>query len=473
MFASGAARRKISSIDAASHWELRKRPKYASHGVVRATPPAETIENITPLMPTVGVTRIAEVTHLDRVGIPNFVTVRPRDVKGISYYNGKGATRNAAKAGAMMEAIERYSGELCDLEVSYGTLSEMRKLGAAVDPNDLIVPRFREYHRNLRLEWVAGFDLIARKKVFVPLNSVVQPYEPARGRLLYYSSTNGLASGNNLEEAICHGLCEVIERDADAISAVTRDLAPAVNRVLEALGVSAPPTPLGQTYPLIALDTLPIPATRLVRKLQSANLLVYLRSLTCTARIPTFECTIVETQPDGKHAAHGGSGTHPDSRVAVSRAITEAAQSRVGCIQGGREDLPHIMKEKVAFDPDAVFGRGPFCSFGDIQTFEHPTIDGDIKFILSQLKAEGLDQVIAVDLTRPELGVPVVKIIIPNAENWTVFYMHVERAMFGPRVKKLLKGAPLPPRRGVINSAALALHNQGLSKLKANGSNGK
>ncbi len=125
-------------------WGLRPSPKYASHGVVRTISPAETIRRVAPLMPIVGVTRVADVTGLDRVGIPNFTTVRPRERgEGISYYNGKGSTRLAAKAGAMMEAIERYSGELCDLPVHCFDRQGMERLGTTVDPADIVVPRAR------------------------------------------------------------------------------------------------------------------------------------------------------------------------------------------------------------------------------------------------------------------------------------------------------------------------------------------
>src|SRR5882724_8834178 len=134
MIANSSLRRKSVDAEIAHDWQLRSAPKYASHGVVRTISPEETIKRVMPVMPIVGVTRIAEVTGLDHVGIPNFVSVRPRDVHGISYYNGKGTTRFSAKAGAMMEAIERYSGERCDLKVFYCTLAEMRRKGPAIDP---------------------------------------------------------------------------------------------------------------------------------------------------------------------------------------------------------------------------------------------------------------------------------------------------------------------------------------------------
>jgi ribosomal protein S12 methylthiotransferase accessory factor len=197
---------------------------------VRTIPPAETIRRVTPLLDAIGVTRVAEVTGLDRVGIPNFTAVRPRELgEGISYYNGKGLTRLAAHAGALMEAFERQAAEFCDLPVFYGTFDDVRQRGAAVDPTEIIVPRSTDYRPDMRLEWVEGYDILAETPTWLPLNTVVCPYEPPPGRInLWYSSSNGLASGNTMEEALCHALCEIIERDAAAVADTSRSLAPAI-----------------------------------------------------------------------------------------------------------------------------------------------------------------------------------------------------------------------------------------------------
>ncbi len=429
--------------DRGSSWTLRSSPKYDSYGTVRVVAPSATIRRVTPLLETVGVTRVAEVTGLDRVGIPNFTTVRPRDRgEGISYYNGKGATRDAAHAGALMEAIERYSGELCDLPVFFADREEMERRGPTVDPTEIIVPMAVGYRPDLRLEWVEGFDLLNQQPVFLPLNAVVCPYEPPRGRpMVFYASTNGLASGNTLEEALCHALCEVVERDATALSDTAVDLGGAVARLLAEAGVTAPtPTEAaaGGAFPLIDLETLPPRALVLVRKLRRAGLLVYLRDATSTGGIATLDCAIVELQGDGCHMAHGGSGTHPDARVAVSRALTEAAQSRLGHIQGGREDLPAIVGTRRPFDPEEVYGRGDVRPFSAVPSHEHAHIDDDIRFVLERLARDGFRQVVAVNLTRPEVGVPVVRVVIPNAESWSVFFSHARRARFGRRASEIL-----------------------------------
>jgi hypothetical protein len=79
-----------SARNTAEYWRLTRIPKYSAIGVVRSIEPRETIRRARNVMQQAGITRIAEVTGLDRVGIPNFISVRPRDLDpGISYYNGK------------------------------------------------------------------------------------------------------------------------------------------------------------------------------------------------------------------------------------------------------------------------------------------------------------------------------------------------------------------------------------------------
>jgi ribosomal protein S12 methylthiotransferase accessory factor len=422
-------------------WELIRTPKYATSGVVRCIPPTETTRRVSGLMSKIGVTRIAEVTHLDRVGIPNFMAVRPRDCgPGISYYNGKGSTREAAKAGAMMEAIERFCGEQCDLQVFYCSYQQIKKRGPSVDPADIIMPKFRDYHPSDPLEWVEGFELISRKPIFVPLNSVICPYEPKRNCALYYGSTNGLASGNTLEEALCHAICEVIERDALAMSCSSLELAPAVQQILASFGRTSNRStraPLAR-FPLIELDSLPAGARRLTRKLQSAGLKTYLRDITCTAGIPTLDCAIVEPLSGGRHLVHGGCGTHPDARVALCRALTEAAQSRIACIQGGREDLTDIVMPPIDFEPEETYGKGERRPYSSINSFEYDNVDDDVRFLVNRLKTAGFTQIATVNLTRPEIGVPVVRVIVPKAEAWTVFHSHTGRGVFGTRVANAL-----------------------------------
>ena len=135
--------------------------KYSSSGVERSVRPADTIRRASKVLDIIGVTKVADVTDLDRVGMPNFMTVRPHDLgPGISYYNGKGITRAAAHAGALMEAIERHAGERYDGPVIVSSHYNLRSDHACIDPLEIHVPMVRRYSEHLMLEWVLGFDLM-------------------------------------------------------------------------------------------------------------------------------------------------------------------------------------------------------------------------------------------------------------------------------------------------------------------------
>jgi YcaO-like protein with predicted kinase domain len=418
-----------SPRNTAEYWKLTRLPKYSSTGVVRSIEPRETIRRARNVMQQAGITRIAEVTGLDRVGIPNFISVRPRDLDpGISYYNGKGTTRDDAQAGALMEAIERHAGEFCDYTVVAGSYDELRDRYECVRPNEIIVPAVVEFSGDLILEWVCGYDVLRGRETLVPLNAVICPYRPRRGSTLFYASTNGLASGNTRIEALCHAICEVIERDAQAICGARAQIRPLVRGLL---GVE---TPIDHQNSRIRLDSLPARAEVLIERLKRAGLSVYLRNLTSTAGIPAIDCTIVEHKNDGAGDAYGGCGAHPDARVALLRAITEAAQSRITCIQGGREDLPQIMRHKTFREIDDLFSSGDWISFRELPTFEHACIDQDVELLVSRLPEYGLDQLVAFDMTRPDVGIPVVRVVVPKAETWPVFHLHTGRGTFGPRI---------------------------------------
>jgi ribosomal protein S12 methylthiotransferase accessory factor len=258
---------------------------------------------------------------------------------------------------------------------------------------------------------------------------VVCPYQPTNAAALFYASTNGLASGNTRLEAVCHALCEIIERDALAVAMADAQIKPAVAHVLGQLGF-APPSALG--------DRAPKQIALLVGKMQRAGLTVFLRDLTAAAGIATIDCTIVESGTTDVPLVHGGCGTHPDAKIALTRALTEAAQSRVACIQGGREDLPDIVKPQAPYRPDELYGGGEVIDFAAIPSYPHDCIDDDVTFLLERLRAAGLAEAVAFDLTRPDVGIPVVRVVVPRAEAWTVFHLHTGRGVFGERILRQL-----------------------------------
>jgi ribosomal protein S12 methylthiotransferase accessory factor YcaO len=442
--AAAALKKRMSmSADPCSYeyWLGPRELKYSSSGVERSVRPADTIRRASKVLDIIGVTKVADVTDLDRVGIPNFMTVRPHDLgPGISYYNGKGITRAAAHAGALMEAIERHAGERYDGPVIVSSHYNLRSDHACIDPLEIHVPMVRRYSEHLMLEWVLGFDLMTRRPTYAPLNCVVAPYHSDSGMGLFDTSTNGLASGNTRVDAVCHALCEVIERDATGLAMARADVRPAVVALLAEMGFGGESPAEPGKAPLISLRGLPRPAAVLVRKLHQAGLDVELLDLTSETGIATIACSISEPQgPPNVLNAFSGCGTHPDARIALTRALTEAAQSRLTCIQGGREDLPDHAPAKGALPVQKQQGHGHTISFDDIASYQHPSVNDDVEFIIDRMRQSGFEQAVVVDITRQDVGIPVVRVIVPKSEIWTLYFSGGGRASMGPRALQEVK----------------------------------
>lgn len=412
-------------------------------------PPRETCCRARSVMDVIGVTRIADVTGLDYVGIPVWAAVRPiPDDSSISVQNGKGPTRMHAKAGAMMEAIEHYCCERPPHKATYESFRTLRRRARAINPRQLFLDPRAGYGQTLRLEWLVGTELGSEEQVWVPACAVLKPRCGDRSRQIFRGSTNGLASGNTIEEAVCHGLAEVIERDAWTLAIVRGMLVPRIRAMALVIraGSSCPPShireaaPQSGLFPIIDIETLPATAGRLAQRFAAAGVRLVIRDITTDLRVPTFVAAGWETTTGRPHF-HNGLGTHPDARVAVTRALTELAQSRLTIFQGVREDIARVGERDGAADRPSQslwFGEGPLTSFAAIPTYRAHDILNDIRFMSHRLESVGLKQVIAVDLTRSEVGFPVVKVIVPGLEHWSARHFDPDLIVLGPRARRYL-----------------------------------
>lgn len=417
-------------------WLGVREMKYSDAGVERSVKPNVTIRRAGACLDAVGVTKIADVTDLDRVGIPNFMSVRPRDLgPGISYYNGKGRTRADAHAGALMEAVERHAGESYEGPIAVSSYHNLRQQYPCVDPTEIHVPLICDYSEHMRLEWVGGLDLLNNQRVYVPLNCVVAPYNSFTCPALFYSSTNGLASGNTRLEALCHALCEVVERDAMSLALAASHVRPAVASILSEMGFAlGAPARDGQPRD-ISRRGLPRASAALVGKLERAGLQVQLQDLTSDTGIPTIGCTVTDPKaPPTAPNCYGGYGTHPDTRVALSRALTEAAQSRLSAIQGGREDLPDAFRNVGGRSPETSRKTSRPIAFDEIDSHEHASINEDVEFMMERMRRSGFKQIVVIDITKVAVGIPVVRVIVPQTESWTIYLQHGDRAGMGRRM---------------------------------------
>jgi putative methanogenesis marker protein 1 len=382
----------------------------------RIRPPSETLKTARKAAPLAGITRVAEITGLDRVGIPVFTSMRPKAAEGgVTVYNGKGFTAEEAEVSAIMEGVERFSAEKGSQATINGAFSDLKRKQAVIDPRRIILPGVRQYTDGEKLEWVRGTSLFNHDEVLVPAESVFHPY--ARDNQLFRTNTNGLAVGNVMEEAVFHGLMEVIERDAwslfevDASAAKNLDLADCV----------ASSRSVGE----------------LIRKLQSAFVEPHLKDITSDVGITTIVAAIDDAATRDAALLSLGVGTHLDPEIAVLRALTEAVQSRLTTIHGTREDtFKAEYVRRIGYDRMKRINRKWFSPsaesvrFADLPVHKSDDFLNDIKFTLLHLKKAGLDEALAIDLTRESTGIPAVRVIVPGLE---VYALDKERG--GQRLK--------------------------------------
>jgi len=362
----------------------------------RTVPPEETLARVERLLPAAGITRVADITSLDRIGIPVFSSIRPTAGQGaVSVYNGKGATPAEAKVSAMMEGIERYSAEVHGQELLVAKHSRIAGDMAALDPAHLILPRGAD--PDMPIPWVAGHDLIADEEVLVPASAVFHPLPPEYPQL-FRTSTNGLASGNTPEEAVFHALMELVERDAWSLVEASRDTGPAVEEIDDPLAGS------------------------LLGKFREADVAVTVRDITSDIGIPTIAAVSDDTRLRDPTLLTIGMGSHTSSRIAVLRALTEVAQSRLTQIHGAREDTTVAdIRKKMGYERAKRMNRYWFEAltrekFSTIPSFDSPDFLDDIMLTIRRLEAAGLTRVVVTDLTRAEIGVPVVRVVVPGLE---------------------------------------------------------
>jgi len=384
--------------------QLHSCKKIYNNETQRASPLSETLARIEPLVPAAGITRVADITNLDRIGIPVFSCIRPTAMDGaITVYNGKGATVEESRISAIMEGIERYSSEMHDRQLPMMTYQEIFIRGKTVDPRDLILPESTDPDRPI--PWYEGYDIVNNEAVFVPANAVFHPLPP-HYRGPFRTNTNGLASGNTFEEAVFHALSEVIERDAWSLVEASRDTGPSITGITD------------QTI----LD--------MQEKFRKAQVEVTVRDITSDIGIPTMAAVADDVLMKDPMLLTIGIGTHTSARIAVMRALTEVAQSRLTQIHGAREDTTLAeLRKKMGYERAKRINGYWFRDNGSVDYRSVPSSDTDdflrdIEHIIAALEKQGLDRVIIVDLTREEIGIPVVRVIVPGLE---VFAMDQER----------------------------------------------
>ena len=374
---------------------INKVKKEYFNGTHRAEKPENTLKRIKPLMEETGVYEISDITSLDRLKIPVYSAIRPKAAwGGTRVHAGKGLTPADAEVSVMMEAIERFSAEYRGEGME---LSSYEQLGLTktLDPRDLILPR--EPEMGEQMHWFPAWDILNECELYIPANAVFHPYDPlGMAQQLFRSDTNGLASGNVMEEAVLHAMYEVIERDALSCAEKNRSLGKKL--IIDTEG----------------------PLLNLLRMFEDNGIKIHLWYLNGKTGVHTIAAAADDTVTKEPGLLVTGSGSHLNPEIAAFRALTEVAQSRGSWIKGNRENENRkAILEKAGYERLKKINRMWFTENGDeISISEIPDrstdyIDDDIKAVLNELK-EHTEHVFVCDLSKTEI--PVVRVVIPGFE---------------------------------------------------------
>jgi len=401
--------------DGMAGFTLNRCPKVSKDTGIRTIPPKETLDRVIPLLEKAGMDPLEDITDRDNIGIPVYSVFRKTTAKGtFGNYNGKGATPEQAMASAVMEAMERYSAELRDDdEIVFGTIQQVRDNGPMIEPDDLILPaRVMNNLEAADIAWTSAYDIMQGEEVWIPACAVFYPYYPDGDLQLFRFHTNGIAAGNTLEEAILHGMFEVIERDAWSIA--------------EAFDKT--------NADVIVDDDDSVPGM-LLKRFRDNGVEIRLKDLTSDVGVTTIGASSDDIATKDPELLNIGVGTHLNPEIAAIRAITEVAQSRTTHKHGLKvnANLVKVTKD-MGYDRVKAVNRMWYSEnerkirLSEMEDESTPYVLDDIEKVMGKLYDSYFERVVIADLTRPEINVPTVRVIIPGME---VSTMDSERE--GPR----------------------------------------
>lgn len=347
-----------------------------------------------------------------------------------SQSGGKGITEDQARVGALAEACERYSGVFRGDEIRRrGRLGDF---GRALHPNEVLLFSERQFERrrainaegnsfqmvpepfvaDLDAEWSPMWAPTAGEHVWVPTGLLYYSYSKGvshdiPNRLACYADSNGCAAGNTREEAALQALFELVERDAVATWWYNELQRPQADLAMVS-------TPYVQ---------------QLLEWLERTGREMWMLDITNDIGIPVFACFSRRRDADANGAEQlvVGFGAHLDPRIAMMRAIVEVNQFYASLFALDDADL------RRAFDPGAVEWwmtasvdnkpyaapdpAAPVRTADDYTDLTDEDLLVELQATIDMIEARGLE-VLLLDQTRPDVGFPVVKALVPGMRHF-------------------------------------------------------
>jgi bacteriocin biosynthesis cyclodehydratase domain-containing protein len=341
---------------------------------------------------------------------------------------GKGTTDAQAKASALCEGLERFSGTFRgDEPRRRARLADLGDAGIAPDVCLLFSSRqYRERdiwnaagHRFdevplpfdpvADIDWTPVWSLSRQAVRYLPAAYCWFNYPQPADRTFCYACSNGNAAGNTIEEAVLQGFLELVERDSVALWWYNRVRRPAVD-----------------------MDSFNEPYLDQLRGfLRARHRELWALDITSDLGIPTIVAVSRRTDGPAEQILFGF-GAHLDARVALLRAVTELNQ-----MLGPVLDLPpddpaaghltdkatlHWLRTATVAEQGYLEPLdGPARRASDFPSYRNDDLKDDVLFCQRLAEQQG-SELLVLDQTRPEIGLPVVKVIVPGLRHfWARF----------------------------------------------------
>ena len=343
---------------------------------------------------------------------------------------GKGSTREQSRVSALCEAVERYSGTYCGDEIrirkrfaefvgeeeaihpndaqlfSDNQLDNAESINAKGHPYNIVPPRLDP---DAAIDWTPVWSLTRQRHRWLPTSMLYSMPPEQRGSADLIADSNGCAAGNTLEEAILQGFYELVERDAFAIWWYNRLRVPAVDLA---------------SFDDEYLASAPGHYARYERDL-------WMLDVTSDIGIPAF--VALSRRPDGRtEDIIYGAGAHADPRIAALRAVCELNQCLTWLPRPGKGAGRPTIDDPLALwwwktarladcswlapAPDEPLHRVSRCP-----VIESTDTREDVESCRALVEDRGMEFLV-LDQTRPDIGMPVVRVIVPGMRHfWARF----------------------------------------------------
>jgi bacteriocin biosynthesis cyclodehydratase domain-containing protein len=324
---------------------------------------------------------------------------------------GKGSTAEQGEASALMEAIERYTGIFQGDEIRVTRRFTDFPSREVIPPNKVLLYSDTQYlqrqtptndvqppptfDRSAEIEWSPVWSLRDKRFKYLPTTLLYFFY---RGPAAHLADSNGCAAGNTREEAIVQGFLELVERDAYAIWWYNR--------------LQRPEVELAQFDDSYIRD--------LQTQFAETGRRLWVLDVTSDLGIPTY-VAITHWMQNGQENIEFGSGAHFDKRIAILRALTELNQFlSIGFLGGGtgeKSSLDGTTPLRLQDHPYLVPGGRALVQSGLGAKFDHLEAREQVSACVRLAKRAGLDFLV-LDQTRPDIEVPVVRVIVPGLRHF-------------------------------------------------------